>query len=351
VGDKAILWSIVRNLKNRGSPPAEIAVASMFPFITNWTKREMELPEIRVVETWTREFEAVCNGADEIIMGGGPLMDLEPLNSVLFAFAAAASRGAVARVEGCGIGPLESPLYQQVVGEILRLSSHASLRDRASVSRCLSEFGRQAQRVKDPACEFLTYAARQPLKPDPGVWPATERPVANFFLRELPAAYVGEVSEGGFDDLTGKTEEQLLRLMGALVEEHGWHLNLLPMSHFFVGGDDRVLNRRLARRLNDRCPISEGRISVSRLPVSPYDVVAAMQRATLNVCMRFHAVCFAHVLKTDFLAIDYTGGGKVRAFLEDEDAVNRLITLRELCSGSWREPLSRTLQRSGKVAF
>jgi polysaccharide pyruvyl transferase WcaK-like protein len=58
-----------------------------------------------------------------------------------------------------------------------------------------------------------------------------------------------------------------------------------------------------------------------------------MHGAQLNVCMRFHSVLFCQELAAPFLAIDYTRGGKIRSFLQDQHAEDRLVDLETLAGG------------------
>lgn len=340
-GDKAILWGVVNRLRQRAQPPEEILVSSLHPFVTEWTKHELGLPELRVVETFSTEFETACDSVDEVVVGGGPLMDLEILNHILHAFTGAARRGKIARVEGCGLGPLHESQYIATVREILRMADHITLRDAASVKRCGDEFGRQAVTEHDPAQDYLLHlmrAASPPLK----VGGETGR-VVNFFLRDLPAEYAGDISGTEFKGMQAAFEEQLLTLMAELVAKHDCKINLLPMHTFFVGGDDRILNRRLARRLVSEQGVPVERVSCARLPMSPEEICRAMMRGAFNVCMRYHSVFFAETLGVNYVALDYTRGGKIPAFLKDVGRLDRLITLPELAAGHWRGKIGALL--------
>ncbi|MCM1983487.1 polysaccharide pyruvyl transferase family protein [Lyngbya confervoides BDU141951] len=61
-----------------------------------------------------------------------------------------------------------------------------------------------------------------------------------------------------------------------------------------------------------------------------------MHHARLNICMRFHSALFAETLGVPYIAIDYTGGGKIKAFLEGEDKLNQMVSLTEIVNGIWR---------------
>ncbi len=58
-------------------------------------------------------------------------------------------------------------------------------------------------------------------------------------------------------------------------------------------------------------------IEIDRMPTSPCEVAKAMRTATLNICMRYHSVVFAEELGAHYVAIDYTGGGKIANYLAD----------------------------------
>jgi hypothetical protein len=55
-----------------------------------------------------------------------------------------------------------------------------------------------------------------------------------------------------------------------------------------------------------------------------------MQSSELNICMRFHSVLFAETLKTNFLALDYTLGGKIAAYISENSESKNLLTINQL---------------------
>ena len=76
--------------------------------------------------------------------------------------------------------------------------------------------------------------------------------------------------------------------------------------------------------------------------MSPAEILAAMQRAQFCICMRFHSVLFAHELGIPYLAVDYTSGGKIHAFLSARDSLSRLIDLEELINS---DPATKVLEQ------
>ncbi len=323
-GDKAILWSIVQRLQRRQNPPIEILLASMYPFVSNWTVREMGLAKVQIVETYTPEFERCCKQADEVVVGGGPLMDLEALDHMLYGFLAVRSSGGIARVEGCGIGPLVVPLNCDVIAQMFRLASHVTLRDVRSKERAANAFGRpECAVVPDPAVEYVESLSRERS--------AEGSNRVACFLRAWGKEYAQELGEELFAEKNRAFESELIKLLRHVSERQSAPLELLPMHSFHIGRDDRVFNRHLARSLQK--DVAE----VARLPLTPKELVTRMTAATLSVCMRFHSVVFAETLRVPYLAIDYTRGGKIWSFLSDRERLDRLITFDEVAAGSWME--------------
>jgi len=333
IGDKAILATELTRLRERPDPPTEIQLASFHPFVTRNTLRELGVsPEgVRIVRTYTREFRDACENAGEIVMAGGPLMDIEALNHILYAFMCGARHGACLRVAGCGIGPLKASVYTEAVGHILRLATTITLRDSAAVERCRDQFGRpDAELVADPARDFV-------LSTDVVVKPE-DSPVVACFLRKWPGSFARVFGREEFPALRKNLERELEAMLADCVTRLGAELRLYPMHCFHVGGDDRRFNRALARRLARRFGVNA---RVVNRPVSPSEIMAAMSTADLAVCMRYHSVVFAEALGTPFVAIDYTLGGKVAGFLEDIGRTDRMVQPGQLARGEWTEFTSR----------
>ncbi|MBE9109124.1 radical SAM protein [Nodosilinea sp. LEGE 07298] len=340
-GDKAILWSIINNLRSREHPPQNIYLSSLYPFISQWTLKEMSLDNISIVETYSKEFEATCNKTDEVVVGGGPLMDIEALGHILYAFIQATKNNAITRVEGCGIGPLKSPLYMSVVSEIFILSSHITLRDKASTARSLQELSAaKATTIPDPATEYVRFVKNSGLL-------EKSRPILgagkniSCFLREWSVEYRGDLSQAEFNAVKLQFEKQLAQLVLKISDKKKLNVHLLPMHTFHVGGDDRVFNRKFAKKITSLAIENQIQIDVAfaRGPISPIEILQSMYHSQLSLCMRFHSVLFAENLGVPYLAIDYTNGGKIRAFLESKNKLDRLISLQDIALGIWQDKL------------
>lgn len=353
-GDKAILWSIVQRLRARDVPPRAITVSSYHPWITCRTFREMGLEQIQTVELYSREFEKICDEADEVIVGGGPLMELEGLNHILFAFDKVYRRGGINRIEGCGIGPLHSDFYRDVVARLLKLSNHITLRDKESADWSKCHAGREPNAVTpDPAVDFLDAVRRdafqQPFPLSDEVVPTEMREISCYF-REWPLVFSGSVPEKDFAEALNRFETELAGLVAAVMRELNAPLRLLPMHSSVAGGDDRIFNRRFAAAVRAQLDLPLAVLPV-RQPFTPLELARSMQNSQFCFCMRFHSVVFAETLGRPYLAVDYTRNGKVANFLRGVKKTERMFTIDEILSGEWRQTLPRRLDAAGLSAF
>lgn len=352
VGDKAILWSVVKQLRTRSTAPERITLASFHPFVSKHTLWEMGLRDVGIVETWTPDFETACREADEIVIGGGPLMELQSLDQMLFAFITAGKRQIPARIEGCGIGPVNSPLYETIVAALLKLSSHTALRDAdAAAWARLHAAGCATQVVADPAITFVRAVVDGTARPPTALVPLVEpkdRSIA-CFLRDWPVNYRGNVAEAEFPMIKQRFEVELQKFLLALREGLSAPMQFLPMNCYVEGGDDRVLGRRLCKWLRaalQQDAADEATFRSARLPVSPWQIISAMLSAQFSVCMRFHAVVFAETLGVPYMALDYTNNGKIGAFLRERGREDRLLSIADLAAGRWSEHLAAACQFS-----
>lgn len=333
IGDKAILHSLIEGLRSRPKPPRRIVLSSFFPWYSHYTLRELGLHDIDIVETWAVDFESMCSTADEIVIGGGPLMELQSLDQMLFAFIAAARRGSVARIDGCGIGPVSSPPYQAVISEIVRLSSHVTLRDAKAVAWCRTHAPTSVPTViEDPAADFVRGVSSGTLQPPSPVYFSRDLigPPGGIacFLRDWPVEYRGAVPVEEFAKVKASFESELSEFLCSIATETESTVRLLPMNCFVEGGDDRVLARRMQKQ--------NSQFTSPSLPASPWEIISAMKEARLCVCMRYHSVVFAHTLGVPFIAIDYTNEGKIGAYLRERGMEGHLISTQDIASGKWR---------------
>lgn len=320
VGDKAILGGIIRNYQYR-YPGAEFAVTSLYPFVTERTLRELGI-HAAVVPVYSPKFIKACASYDEVVMGGGPLMDIAELGVILTAFTIAASKGRRRTVYGCGVGPLNGVFCIDGVRRILNLADSVTLRDHASVEYAKQLTGRlDITCVGDPAGAYVLIRKQALPRPD-------RRPLLACFLRKWPAGYRGGRTVGEYEQLRNRFETQLGEQVRHACAALGLRPALYSMHTFFEGCDDRRFNRDFAdKHLTGLDPV------IDHSPSTVDSTIQAMRSATACLAMRFHSVLFAHTLGVNYLAIDYTLGGKVSGFLDDHGASGSMVSLPEVADG------------------
>jgi len=314
-GDKAILRALLDDERAKGV--TNICVASLYPSLTRWTVKELGHGHVSVIPATGTQLLQAARDADEVVMGGGPLMAIDPLRLVLWAFVAARSAGRRTRIAGCGLGPLpDDGVHTDAVATLLRLSHVVQLRDSASAAwaKRLSP-GCQPQVTGDPAVHCIR--AMRPTT-------VTPSPFIHLYLREWPVDY-NAAHRAQHEEQRAAFEAALGQQIRWLCEQTGRRPRLLPMHHFVIGDDDRDFARRFARdHLQGVRPVVEHR------PLTLQELVTSFAAAPLNICMRFHSVVFAHTLQTPFWAVDYTLGGKIEGFLDDNDMRGRLVRIRDI---------------------
>lgn len=329
-GDKAILGEIIYRIQNK-HPSSKITLASLYPYVSNRTVEELGHPDIEVIPTYSAEFWEYIKTVDEVVMGGGPLMHIGTLGTVLQAFFRAKRSNHRTRILGCGIGPLDrGKKYQEAVKRILMLADDIELRDSASVTLAKNMTGRDdIVKGEDPAVGFVQRWKDEHKMPEPS-------PVLNLYLRDWTREYQGDLKDQQFDEIKERFEKQLGEWIHEICNMLSIRPRLLPMHNFCIGNDDRDFNRRFADAyLSDLNPIVEGDIFTVE------EILTTMQESTLSLCMRFHSVLFANTLDAPFFAIDYTHGGKIASYLKDQNRTDCLVGLDEIADGKWKPTLSK----------
>lgn len=321
VGDKAILAQIIIELKQKYADKYKIIVASLYPLITLRTRSELK-QNFEVIDAYSEEFIVYSKISEIVIMGGGPLMDLDELALPLTAFKLAKHSGHKTILYGCGVGPLFVEKYIVAVKQLLSLADIIMLRDKQSV-----ELAGTWHRTKndillsgDPAKKYISQLKKENVNKD--------KKILSCYLRELTYEYFRDKSEQDFVLLKNSFEQGLadyiyFKAKELCVDE----IRFEHMHNFVIGNDDRDFSRYFIKNyFRD----SEIQISYNQKLSTVENIVESMQQSEHNICMRFHSVLFAETLATNFTAIDYTSGGKIYNYLFDCDKLNSLVTVKEL---------------------
>jgi polysaccharide pyruvyl transferase WcaK-like protein len=312
-GDIAILEGImIEYLKvNRN---LQFGVLSFNPFYTrnNISEFAPALAEvIRVMPYHGYEAHEAILASDAIVMAGGPLMDIAETKIIadLFLFGSQMNKHLI--IEGCGVGPLHKKEYEKNVVRTLRLATRIAVRDSQSKRMIQSYAIRKEITVRpDPSTTYVGTTGM--------IHAGTQSKLIRCFLRELTHEYPQEIT-------ASEAAANMAVFMKNLLD---WFpectIELVAMHYFPVGQDDRIYAKALQERVND------SRMVIDIKPRTPQDILAAMVEARFCVCMRLHSVIFASSIKAPYVAIDYTSGGKVAAYLEDINRSAKALPLKRV---------------------
>ncbi|MAP55641.1 polysaccharide pyruvyl transferase family protein, partial [Altibacter sp.] len=317
VGDKAILGGIVDHYKNLYSN-AEFVIGSIYPFITERTCMELAI-DAKVVSTKTFDLLAYAKSSDIIVMGGGPLMDINELFVPLLGFKVAKAYKKKTVVFGCGIGPLKSERFETAVKDILKLSDQIKLRDKQSIETAKA-YGieKEIEFFGDPAKKYLTKIN--------ATLEVEKENILSCYLREWTFEYFNGTKDE-FIVAKHKLEEGLAALIKEQADELGVErIELHHMHNFVIGNDDRDFSRYFIQKYFK----DDKRIYFNKRLSTVANIAESMKRSRLNICMRFHSVLFAHTLETNFIAIDYTLGGKILNYLTDNESLTHLMKVEDI---------------------
>lgn len=317
MGDRAILDGILSVLHALDGENLSVKIGSLFPFYTERTifeEREIfsrSAPGVSI-EIFSvkdrRELEDNVVSSDIVIMGGGPLMDLEELYIVRRCFACAKKRGIPAVVMGCGVGPLNNQRYREIVREIFSLSLGISFRDNISVKTaeifCGNAFDFRC--LGDPAViSVMNY-----MKDFPGAPGLMEYCAVNF--RGNPGGQYGRN--------VATSDDNLRELVMCLSETFG-AVRLVPMHTFFVGGDDRYYLAEIAQGIK-----SGVKCEVIHSPQNLHGLYECFKNARACVGMRYHSVVMQTILNGNNAILDYTDpySGKIAGFVNDLEGADSI---------------------------
>lgn len=314
VGDKAILAGIVNYYKDEFKDNVEFVIGSLHPFISDRTCYELGI-DAKVVSTRTFDLLSYSKSSDIVVMGGGPLMDLNVLYVPLLGFKVAKAYNNKTVVFGCGIGPLKYKKFEEAVKDILSISDEILLRDKGSINILKSyNLNKEAKLFGDPAKKYIQLI-------DKSINTKKENVICCYLRDWTFEYYIG--SKEDFIKDKEKFEEGIAKLIKQKAKElEVDRIELHHMHNFVIGNDDRDFSRYFI----DKYFANDDRITFNKKLSTVDNIVESMKKSKLNICMRFHSVLFAHTLGTNFLAIDYTLGGKIDNYLKDNSSLEKKIT-------------------------
>lgn len=307
LGDRAILDGIINIFSSKYSS-LRVSVASLFPFFTHRTFLEdgeiyrksatgMKLSYFDVKND--KLLMSEIKKSDIVLMGGGPIMDLDELNIIAYSFKVAKKQKKKTMIFGCGLGPLIDQHYIDITEKIFSYSDVIIFRDKLSCDLARFLYGRTIKNDflydNDPAIvsigKYLSSCSD-----------VIEKYSVAVNFREYPNSFN---ANSHFSDRDCK---ELITGLAAQFDS----VILVPMHTFSIGGDDRSFLTKISNNIN------LGNINVIHKPLNLYEVYNIYSSAHSCIGMRYHSVMFQTILNGNNYIIDYTqpGRGKICGFLQ-----------------------------------
>ena len=245
-------------------------------------------------------------------MGGGPLMDIEPMYMIEYGFKKAKKLNKKTALLGCGIGPLFSKKYEKCLINIVNNTDLIILRDSVSRKKIEDIYDRCNKKCEnenifvsfDPAIQCcMDYIALNNKVKNSAKYIAIN-------LRKFPKGYsVSKDKSCKINNLLKKYIENLA------IKFDKMEIKLIPMHYFHIGNDDREFLNNIKFDLN------LNNIHVQNKNLNLYKTMQIYQSAKLNIGMRYHSVIFQTILNGRNFILDYTEPkqGKIFGFINDID--------------------------------
>ncbi len=307
-GDKAILGEVIHFLHSH-APGAKLTLTTLDRKVSEQTAREMpELTGVELIDMQAAGQRGAIAGFDAVVLGGGPLEEIEQNELLWRIFRSAGVHGAARVIFGCGVGPFKTQQTRSMVGAILRMATAGFFRDRESRALALTMGASEAlDYACDPAIAYVQRWAQANAVERGG---AGRRPRVAGLVRANSPEYSGNLSPGALDAGNRKTARQIAALLEATRDRHAAQITLLPMHCLWYGGDDRLFNREIAEQCGGERPHVERRY----LPLDA--LLKQIQASDVTLAMRYHGHLFSMALGVPFVSIDYTGdAGKCAALV------------------------------------
>ncbi len=143
IGDRAILAGILHLFSEATGDNICLQLGSLHPVLSErtWMEDELYLKEITNNQLKSCEvfyslnssvLKKYIRNSDWVLMGGGPLMDIDSMFMILYAFQIAKKKGVKTSLFGCGWEILSRPEYVECAKKIVNLSDMTVFRDSKS---------------------------------------------------------------------------------------------------------------------------------------------------------------------------------------------------------------------------
>lgn len=298
LGDRAILAGIFHVIFSMDSS-CRVRLGSLHPVLTERTLLEdkdfyngcagVDF-EIAIFDSLSeKQLRLNISDSDLVVVGGGPLMDLQEMNMLGYAFRYASVRHKRCLLLGCGWGPLTQSESMHTGKELVRISAMSIFRDDIS--------GKLAENASPDAADRIISII------DPAFLSCC------VYRKKRTAASPEEFIAVNFRDLTAEgdhysrsrmDDSMFVGIIRQVLSSTQLPVLLVPMHTFAIGGDDRIILERIAQKVKD------DRIAVQHSPLSLEQTMDCFSSAKACIGMRFHSVLMQTALNGNNYIVDYT---------------------------------------------
>jgi polysaccharide pyruvyl transferase WcaK-like protein len=114
--------------------------------------------------------------------------------------------------------------------------------------------------------------------------------------------YIPDMTPAELQKSNARVARQIAGILETASNRIGAKVVLLPMHTVWLGGDDRIFNRKVAD-----CFINLDTVRIERRYLSLDTLLKLLQSTDTAVVMRYHGHLFSMALGIPFLSINYTG--------------------------------------------
>lgn len=282
-GDEALLTAILASLR-AAEPKAEITVISGNPTDTTSKHQVRSLHRFHV-----RELLAAMERADLVISGGGSLLqDVTSKRSLLYylsVIALAKRKGKKVMLFAQGIGPIRNSFMRFLTRIVCRRADAITVRDQDSADE-LVRLGIVKGKAEVTADSVLTLekASMEPgskILKEAGL--AADRPAIGVAVRSWPE--------------NQRCLQQLGTALTHLSKIHSAQIVILPLQYPMDMEASMILRGHIA--------VDRQSVILLQQPYSTEEFLSLIGNFDLLIGMRLHALIFAAVMETPFLAVSY----------------------------------------------
>jgi polysaccharide pyruvyl transferase WcaK-like protein len=322
IGDRAILAGLISFFKT-SFEKFEISIGSLYPFFTQRTIEEDYAFWKDIVQNDVKismfdskrykELDSTILSSDLVVIGGGPLMHLDELVMLEYAFIKARKNNIKTAILGSGIGPIfKHRRFRKYLLNIVKYSDLIILRDNRSKLNLIEIADEFKIKLNiddiyvgyDPAVECAVQFNKLYQKKD------SDYIAVN--LRSFPSEYAKE-------DIAQSVNKKLKNFVNMLSNRYlDKEIRLIPMHYFHIGGDDREFLNEIKFELNKE------NIYIQNKNLSLVQTMQEYQNSLFCIGMRFHSVVLQTIVNGKNYVLDYTEPkkGKIYGFIKDIDKNN-----------------------------